>query len=125
MQKLVCGMDSFFSCHSQLLIHCLSLFNTFVITLDFISFKNWTKLQILFFIVGKLCGLLFPCSCLSFSPSVFSRVREVHRQVQVEDDAESSDPPLRYHTPPKCHTLNHRLLFITDKSIFCVSSIKK
>uniref|UniRef100_A0A672LRL7 TP53-binding protein 1 n=1 Tax=Sinocyclocheilus grahami TaxID=75366 RepID=A0A672LRL7_SINGR len=29
------------------------------------------------------------------SPSVFSRVREAHRQVQVEDDAESSDPPLR------------------------------
>ncbi|XP_073692051.1 TP53-binding protein 1 isoform X3 [Garra rufa] len=28
------------------------------------------------------------------SPSVFSRVREAHRQVQVEDD-ESSDPPLR------------------------------
>ncbi|XP_016358744.1 tumor suppressor p53-binding protein 1 isoform X2 [Sinocyclocheilus anshuiensis] len=29
------------------------------------------------------------------SPSVFSRVREAHRQVQVEDDEESSDPPLR------------------------------
>ncbi|XP_039510259.1 TP53-binding protein 1 isoform X3 [Pimephales promelas] len=29
------------------------------------------------------------------SPSVFSRVREAHRQVQVEDHAESSDPPLR------------------------------
>ncbi|XP_042616644.1 TP53-binding protein 1-like isoform X1 [Cyprinus carpio] len=39
------------------------------------------------------------------SPSVFSRVREVHRQVQVEDDAESSDPPLRQASqlfiPPK------------------------
>ncbi|XP_058637342.1 TP53-binding protein 1 [Onychostoma macrolepis] len=32
------------------------------------------------------------------SPSVFSRVREAHRRVQVEDE-ESSDPPLRYHTP--------------------------
>ncbi|XP_073762740.1 TP53-binding protein 1 isoform X3 [Danio rerio] len=29
------------------------------------------------------------------SPSVFSRVREVHRQTQVEDDAESSDPLIR------------------------------
>ncbi|XP_077085555.1 TP53-binding protein 1 isoform X6 [Siphateles boraxobius] len=29
------------------------------------------------------------------SPSVFSRVREAHRQVQVEDQVESSDPPLR------------------------------
>lgn len=29
------------------------------------------------------------------SPSVFSRVREAHRQVQVEDNAESSDPLLR------------------------------
>ncbi|CAM4527907.1 unnamed protein product [Leuciscus chuanchicus] len=29
------------------------------------------------------------------SSSVFSRVREAHRQVQVEDHAESSDPPLR------------------------------
>ncbi|XP_056114961.1 TP53-binding protein 1 isoform X3 [Rhinichthys klamathensis goyatoka] len=29
------------------------------------------------------------------SPSVFSRVREAHRQVQVEDHPESSDPPLR------------------------------
>ncbi|XP_016396473.1 TP53-binding protein 1 isoform X2 [Sinocyclocheilus rhinocerous] len=29
------------------------------------------------------------------SPSVFSRVREAHRHVQVEDDEESSDPPLR------------------------------
>uniref|UniRef100_A0A8C2D6N8 TP53-binding protein 1 n=2 Tax=Cyprinus carpio TaxID=7962 RepID=A0A8C2D6N8_CYPCA len=29
------------------------------------------------------------------SPSVFSRVREAHRQVLVEDDEESSDPPLR------------------------------
>ncbi|XP_051987627.1 TP53-binding protein 1 isoform X2 [Xyrauchen texanus] len=28
------------------------------------------------------------------SPSVFSRVREAHRQVQVEDDVESSDLPL-------------------------------
>ncbi|XP_059371143.1 TP53-binding protein 1-like isoform X3 [Carassius carassius] len=28
------------------------------------------------------------------SPSVFSRVRDAHRQVQVEDDAEFSDPPL-------------------------------
>ncbi|XP_026070821.1 TP53-binding protein 1-like isoform X5 [Carassius auratus] len=39
------------------------------------------------------------------SPSVFSRVREAHRQVQVEDDAESSDPPLRQasqlFSPPK------------------------
>ncbi|XP_056318042.1 TP53-binding protein 1 isoform X2 [Danio aesculapii] len=29
------------------------------------------------------------------SPSVFSRVREVHRQTQVEDEAESSDPLIR------------------------------
>ncbi|XP_059390971.1 TP53-binding protein 1-like isoform X2 [Carassius carassius] len=29
------------------------------------------------------------------SPSVFSRVREAHRQIQVEDDEESSYPPLR------------------------------
>ncbi|XP_026070820.1 TP53-binding protein 1-like isoform X4 [Carassius auratus] len=40
------------------------------------------------------------------SPSVFSRVREAHRQVQVEDDAESSDPPLsrqasQLFSPPK------------------------
>ncbi|XP_052459222.1 TP53-binding protein 1 isoform X6 [Carassius gibelio] len=39
------------------------------------------------------------------SPSVFSRVREVHKQVQVQDDAEYSDPPLRQasqlFSPPK------------------------
>ncbi|XP_048041045.1 TP53-binding protein 1 isoform X1 [Megalobrama amblycephala] len=34
------------------------------------------------------------------SSSVFSRVREAHRQVQVEDDAESSDPPLRQPSQP-------------------------
>ncbi|XP_052459219.1 TP53-binding protein 1 isoform X3 [Carassius gibelio] len=40
------------------------------------------------------------------SPSVFSRVREVHKQVQVQDDAEYSDPPLsrqasQLFSPPK------------------------
>lgn len=103
MQKLIRGMDEFFSCHSDLLILCLSRFNTFVIQIlnKDLFILYWTELQILVFIVGKSCGILFLFYCLFLSPSVFSRVREAHRQVQVEDDEESSDPPLRYHTPVK------------------------
>jgi len=68
-------------------------------TLGLISLKYWTKLQILVFIaIHHVHGFLL---FLSFSPSVFSRVREAHRQVQVEDHAESSDPPLRYCTTLK------------------------
>ncbi|XP_051564760.1 TP53-binding protein 1-like isoform X2 [Myxocyprinus asiaticus] len=41
------------------------------------------------------------------SPSVFSRVREAHRQVQVEDDVESSDLPLsRQQSRPFNSSLN-------------------